>query len=130
MSFFVNQVLDIALTDYGEQIIDLTSSDTIASQSTELENEPLTNASSLTTTSRAISPWSISMKMQEIINEFEDTILHQFPCIHCSICSKLMYPEKAMWIPRDPNFQYPFIATYPSESLFVNPNPPANRIAI
>ncbi|CAG8503833.1 17094_t:CDS:1, partial [Cetraspora pellucida] len=43
--------LDIALTDYGKQIIDLTSSNTIASRSTELENEPLTNASSLTTTS-------------------------------------------------------------------------------
>ncbi|CAG8817894.1 5918_t:CDS:1, partial [Gigaspora margarita] len=41
-----------------------------------------------------------------------------------------MYPEKAEWISRDPNFYYSFITAYPTKNLVTNPNPPPNQIAI
>ncbi|CAG8799697.1 14415_t:CDS:2, partial [Gigaspora rosea] len=53
-----------------------------------------------------ISPWIASTKMKEIITEFENTILSQFPY---------------------PNFSYP-LANY--KPLVTNPIPPTNRIAI
>ncbi|CAG8775132.1 14706_t:CDS:2, partial [Gigaspora rosea] len=65
-----------------------------------------------------------------IIDNFENKILCQFPCVPCSICSKLMYPGKSMWIQRDPNVVYPLTVAYPNISLTTNPVPPSNRIAI
>ncbi|CAG8754363.1 10141_t:CDS:2, partial [Ambispora leptoticha] len=41
--------------------------------------------------------------------------------------STLMYPEKSLWIQRDPNFSYP-LANY--MSLVTHPNPPENRVAV
>ncbi|CAG8570677.1 5905_t:CDS:2, partial [Gigaspora rosea] len=121
--FFVNQILEIEPLEYGEKTFNINDSDNTLSQSTELQNETLPNVPSTTI-------WSISTKMREIIDQFENTILHQFSCIPCSICSKLMYPEKAKWILRNPNFQYPIMTAYPTERLITNPNPPANQITV
>ncbi|CAG8743304.1 937_t:CDS:1, partial [Ambispora leptoticha] len=74
-----------------------------------------------------MSSWIISEKMQELIDKFENTILCQFLYILCSICSKLMYPEKSMWIHRNPNISYPLENYVP---LITNPVPPTNHIAI
>ncbi|CAG8503375.1 3740_t:CDS:2 [Gigaspora margarita] len=123
MSFFVNQIFEIEPLEYDEQTFNFNISDNITSQPTELQNETLSNLPLPAT-------WTISMKMREIINQFGNTILHQFPCVPCTICSRLMYPEKAEWIPQDPNFHYPLITAYPTENLITNPNPPPNRIAI
>lgn len=68
--------------------------------------------------------------MQQIIDNFENKILCQFPCVPCSICSKLMYSEKSMWIQWEPNVVYPLTVAYPNISLATNSVPPSNWIAI
>ncbi|CAG8798311.1 555_t:CDS:1, partial [Racocetra persica] len=130
ISFFVNQILEIELLEYGEQILDLNMSNIITAQSTEIQNETHSYILPCISSTQEITSWSISTNMQEIINQFEDTILHKFPCILCSICSKLMYLEKTKWISQNPNFQYPLITIYPTKQLITNPNPPLNQIAI
>ncbi|CAG8842046.1 38338_t:CDS:1, partial [Gigaspora margarita] len=97
------QILEITPLEYSEHTINFDLVEATASQLTELYNEP---SSSFTTSPQEIFPRLISTKMQEIMDYFEDTILHQFPCVPCSFCSKLMYPEKSEWIMCDPNFQY------------------------
>ncbi|CAG8534181.1 10477_t:CDS:1 [Cetraspora pellucida] len=124
MSFFIDQILEIAPLEYNEQTINLASTNIIDPQLIESSNEPLFTAS------REISLWIISTKMQEIINYFENTILYQFLCVSCSICSRLMYPEKSEWIQCNPNFQYSLAIIYPNKPLITNPNPSENRIAV
>ena len=63
-------------------------------------------------------------------NKFELYILTQYPCLPCSYCGRMMYPEKSKWISKNDNFTYPLIRNYPNLSLIFNPNPPNNRIFI
>ncbi|CAG8642222.1 3541_t:CDS:2, partial [Cetraspora pellucida] len=103
---------------YNEQIVDL------AFDRTSSNNQPIEQSNALPN-GQSYSTWILSPKMQEIIDKFEDTILSQFPCVPCFICSKLMYPEKSLWIQRDSNFSYP-LANY--MTLVTNPNPPENLL--
>ncbi|KAF0543821.1 ATP-dependent DNA helicase pif1-like [Gigaspora margarita] len=121
MSFDVYKILEIEDLEYNEQIIDLSSSNNNDLQFVNQVN--LTNNLPQT----KVTPWIISTKMKEIMSEFENTTLSQFPCVLCSVCSKLMYPEKSSWIQRDPSISYP-LANY--TPLVTNPIPPTNRIAI
>ncbi|CAG8830672.1 23494_t:CDS:1 [Gigaspora margarita] len=121
MSFNVYKILEIEDLEYNEQIIDLLSSNNNVSQFINQVN--LTNDLPQT----EVTPWIISTKMKEIITEFENTTLSQFPCIPCSICSKFMYLEKSSWIQQDPFISYSFAKYIP---LVTNPIPPTNRIAI
>ncbi|CAG8779998.1 3056_t:CDS:1, partial [Gigaspora rosea] len=116
MSFHVHRVLDIEPIEYtsDEQIINLNN---VTSRHTELTNSPL-------------SQWSVSIELRKIMDEFDQEILTQFPCVPCSVCSKLMYPKKSMWIQRDHNITYPLTVAYPNISLVANPNPPTDRIAV
>ncbi|CAG8523377.1 15038_t:CDS:2 [Gigaspora rosea] len=119
MSFHVHRILEIEPLEHNEEIIDLTSSDTNNLQHSNQNNDDLPHSK--------ISPWVISEKMQEQIDKFENTILCQFSCVPCSICSRLMYPEKSMWIQRNPDIPYPLENYMP---LVTNPVPPASRIAV
>ncbi|CAG8629680.1 3594_t:CDS:1, partial [Cetraspora pellucida] len=94
MSFFVNQILEIELPKYSEQVLDLNVSNSIIEQLMKIQNESQLITPPYTVLSQKITSWSISAKLQGIINQFEDTILYQFLYILCSICSKLIYPEK------------------------------------
>ncbi|CAG8782540.1 26045_t:CDS:2, partial [Gigaspora rosea] len=60
--------------EYGEQTFDINISNNMSSRSTGLQDETLRDILSSTI-------WSISSKMCEIIDQFENTILHQFLCI-------------------------------------------------
>ncbi|CAG8487652.1 9179_t:CDS:2 [Cetraspora pellucida] len=51
-------------------------------------------------------------------------------CVPCSVCSKLMNPEKSLWIFKESNTTYSLTTAYPDIMLVTNPNPPPNRIAI
>ncbi|CAG8786062.1 28742_t:CDS:1 [Racocetra persica] len=118
MSFHIHRILEIEPLEFNKEIIDLTSNNNNSQHSDHQSNE---------SPRPGIFPWIISEKMQTLIEKFENTILSQFPYVPCSICSRLMYPEKSMWIHRNPNTLYP-LENY--KSLVVNPIPPANRIAI
>jgi len=120
MSFNVYKILEIEDLEYNEQMINLTSPNN-ALQSVNQVN--LTNNLPQT----EVLPWIASTKMKEIMTEFENTILTQFPCVSCSICSKLMYSKKSMWIQQNPNISYPLANYIP---LVTNPVPPPNCIAI
>ncbi|CAG8672884.1 2551_t:CDS:2, partial [Gigaspora margarita] len=112
---------------HNEQIIDLSSFNNPSLPTIQNTNS-LSNSTS--STSFTNSPWIISSEMQQIIDKFENEILCQFLCVPCSICSKLMYPEKSMWIQQESNTTYPLINAYPNITLTTNPIPPPNRIAI
>ncbi|CAG8536774.1 15137_t:CDS:2 [Cetraspora pellucida] len=127
MSFYTHQIFKIHSLECNEQIIDLTSYNN-ASQPVMQKINPEPNATA--STSSVNSPWTISLKMQQIINKFNNEILCQFSCVPCSICSKLMYPEKSMWIQKDSNITYPLTVVYPNIVLTTNPISPSNRIAI
>ncbi|CAG8563367.1 13473_t:CDS:1, partial [Gigaspora rosea] len=78
---------------HNEQIINLSSFSNSLSSEVQITDSTVNNIPSALHT---ILPWTISPKMQQIIDDFENKILCQFPCVPCSICSKLMYPEKSM----------------------------------
>ncbi|CAG8539952.1 3584_t:CDS:2 [Cetraspora pellucida] len=120
MSFNEYKILEIEDLEYNEQMIDLTSLND-ATQSVNQVN--LTNNLPQT----EVLPWIASTKMKEIMTEFENTILTQFSCVLCFICSKLMYPKKSMWIQQNPNVSYPLANYIP---LVANPILPPNRITI
>ncbi|CAG8697927.1 16128_t:CDS:1, partial [Cetraspora pellucida] len=121
MSFHIHTIFEIEPLEYNEQIIDLTSLDNNNLQPIDRNNSSSNNQSCSTST------WVMSAKKRAIVNKFENTILTQFLCVPYSICSKLMYSEKSLWIQRDPNFLYP-LSNY--TTLVTNPNPPINQIAI
>ncbi|CAG8474219.1 5822_t:CDS:2 [Gigaspora margarita] len=124
--FQVNTIFEIEPLEHNEQLVTLTSN--LTSPNNNIlqpvdQNDLLPNIQTYSTRSE----WFISAKMRKIMDNFENHILTQFPCIPCSICSKLMYPEESLWIQRDSNFSYPLANYLP---LVTNPNPPKNRIAI
>jgi len=76
-----------------------------------------------------IVPWNPSNKLKSLHNTFQQTTLNQFPCLPCSNCGYLLYPDKAKWIPYEENIQYSFQVAFPRSKLPLHPHPPA-RIAI
>jgi hypothetical protein len=79
--------------------------------------------------SDVIVPWKPSKKLNNLHESFQQTILNQCPCLPCSNCGYLLYPDKAKWIPYDQDIQYPFKIAFPRSKLAFNPHPP-ERIAI
>ncbi|CAG8803311.1 28952_t:CDS:2 [Gigaspora margarita] len=119
-----HQLFEIELLSY-EQITDLFTLENTSQHTNSSHHTP-----SPIPTLSTYPPWSPSTELQEIMNKFEEEILYQFPCIPCSICLKLMYPEKSQWIECDINISYALTNAYPNIRLITNPNPPPNRIAI
>ena len=68
------------------------------------------------------NPWQPSNKLSKLYDKFQTTILYQFPCIPCSYCSKLMYPNETRWIKYDPLLIYPLQKFFPDTSLQFHSN--------
>ena len=48
-----------------------------------------------------IIPWVPSTKFLKLLDNFDSSILNQFPCAPCAFCGRLMYPQKCEWLPYD-----------------------------
>ncbi|CAB4479038.1 unnamed protein product [Rhizophagus irregularis] len=69
--------------------------------------------SSANITFRAYFPfWQPSIKLCNLQDRFNTTILTQYPCVPCSYCSCLQYPTKAKWELYDRTFKYPLEEAY------------------
>ena len=79
--------------------------------------------------SHVIEPWRPSVKLNKLHQTFQQTTLNQFPCLPCSNCGYLLYPDKAKWISYEEDILYPFKAAFPRSRLAFHPRPPA-RIAV
>ncbi|CAB4420395.1 unnamed protein product [Rhizophagus irregularis] len=67
-----------------------------------------------------ITSWIPSTKFLKLLDNFNSTILNQFPCASCSFCGRLMYPLKCQWLLYEDSYLYPLLQAYPecqSESL-------------
>lgn len=80
-----------------------------------------------------IIPWTPSPKFSKLLDNFDSTILNQFPCAPCTFCGRLMYPLKCEWLLYDDNYSYPLLEAYPElqpETLLTfHPRPP-KRVAV
>jgi hypothetical protein len=68
------------------------------------------------------NPWRPPRKLSNLHKKFQETILYQFPCIPCSYCSKLMYPNETRWTIYNPSFTYPLQESFPNIPLQFHPN--------
>lgn len=93
----------------------------------------LTNFTPINLNSLPVIPWTPSRKFLKLLNNFDSTILNQFPCAPCAFCGRLMYPQKCEWLPYDDNFQYPLVQAYPehhSESLLTFHTKNPKRVSV
>ncbi len=105
------------------QIRQLTSQQPI-----NFSNPTLINLNSL-----PIIPWTPSKKFSKLLDNFESSILNQFPCAPCAFCGRLMYPLKCGWLPYNNNHPYPLLQAHPEnepESLLIFHTRLPKRIAI
>lgn len=80
-----------------------------------------------------ITFWIPSTKFLKLLDNFNSTILNQFPCASCAFCGRLMYPLKCQWLLYEDSYQYPLLQAYPecqSESLLTFHTRPPKRIAV
>jgi PIF1-like helicase/Helitron helicase-like domain at N-terminus len=96
---------------------------------TDILNQPSIQMCNRLPLSNIITPWNPSKKLSNLHKTFQQTILNQFPCLPCSNCSYLLYPEKARWTPYDENILYPFKMAFPRSKLAFHPRLPT-RVAI
>ncbi|CAB4382134.1 unnamed protein product [Rhizophagus irregularis] len=73
-----------------------------------------------------IIPWVPSTKFLKLLDNFDSSILNQFPCAPCAFCGRLMYPQKCEWLPYDDNCSYPL---YSPGSQTANPFPSASHLS-
>ncbi|GES90273.1 Pif1-like helicase domain-containing protein [Rhizophagus clarus] len=74
-------------------------------------------------------PWRPFKRLNDLHKTFQQTILNQFPCLPCSNCGYLLYPDKAKWIQYSEELSYQFEIAFPRSKLPLHPYPPA-RIAV
>ncbi|GES73489.1 DNA helicase Pif1, ATP-dependent [Rhizophagus clarus] len=74
-------------------------------------------------------PWRPFKRLNDLHKKFQQTILNQFPCLPCSNCGYLLYPDKAKWIQYSEELSYQFEIAFPRSKLPLHPYPPA-RIAV
>src|SRR5581483_7941707 len=79
--------------------------------------------------SHIIEPWKPSIELNKLRQSFQQSILYKFPCLPCSNCGYLLYPDKAKWIPYKRNILYLFKVAFPRSKLAFHPRSPT-RIAI
>ena len=125
MSFHVHQILSLSPLQNGENVLELSSEPVPVAQSVD----NVQSASTCVNPQPAF-PWTPSDKFLNIRAKFESYILYQYPCVPCSYCGKLLYPEKAKWIQNDESYLYPLKQAYPNIELTMNPSPPIGRTAV
>ncbi|GES97112.1 hypothetical protein GLOIN_2v1476739 [Rhizophagus clarus] len=74
-------------------------------------------------------PWRPFKRLNDLHKTFQQTILNQFPCLPCSNCGYLLYPDKAKWIQYSEELSYQFEIAFPRSKLPLHPFPLA-RIAV
>ncbi|GES92241.1 Pif1-like helicase domain-containing protein [Rhizophagus clarus] len=79
--------------------------------------------------SNILIPWRPFKRLNDLHKTFQQTILNQFPCLPCSNCGYLLYPDKAKWIQYSEELSYQFEIAFPRSKLPLHPYPPA-RIAV
>src|SRR6266542_1373291 len=122
-------MLDENLEDY-EFIIQFDESDNLCNpHETNISDQLSTQINNQPTLSHIIVPWRPSKKLSDLHATFQQTTLNQFPCLPCSNCIYLLYPEKAKWIPYEENVLYPFKAAFSRSRLALHPCSPT-RIAV
>ncbi len=63
-------------------------------------------------------PWRPSAKLARIKKNMEEYLLYQHPCVPCSFCGTLMYPERCGgWIEHDPQCVYPLPLIFPGSQV-------------
>ena len=55
---------------------------------------PIQSSSANITFRAYFPPWQPSVKLSNLKNRFDTSILTQYPCVPCSYCSRLQYPTK------------------------------------
>jgi DNA replication protein DnaC len=124
MTSHIFRVLEVEPLQHNESIIDL---------STNNNRDQLNQSNSylqMTQIPQIFPPWIPSEKFNILKNKFELYIFAQHPCLPCSYCGRMMYPEKSRWIIKNDSITYPLIRAYPNLSFTFNPNPPNNRIPV
>src|SRR3954454_6546927 len=121
MSSHVFRTFEVEPLQQGESVIDISSDDTDRDQS----DQRLLQSIQLP---QIFLPWTPPEKLNTLKSKFELYILAQYPCLPCSHCGWMMYPEKSKWIAKDNNLTYPLTRAYPDLPFTFNPNPPDNRI--
>ena len=67
--------------------------------------------------SLSIVPWTPSTKFLKLLDNFNSSILNQFPCAPCAFCGRLIYPQKCEWLSYDDNYLYPLLEAYPEHQI-------------
>ena len=55
--------------------------------------------------------WRPSDELQKVLRLLHEENYAQFPCIPCSYCLRLLYPQSAKWVVRNNDITYP-LQTY------------------
>ncbi|GES92249.1 Pif1-like helicase domain-containing protein [Rhizophagus clarus] len=76
--------------------------------------------------SNILIPWRPFKRLNDLHKTFQQTILNQFPCLPCSNCGYLLYPDKAKWIQYSEELSYQFEIAFPKSKLPLHPYPPAH----
>src|SRR6185312_296418 len=63
--------------------------------------------------STVIPPWHFNTRLRRLHTKFQNVILYQHICVPCVYCARLLYPQKAKWVPYDENITYPLQTHFP-----------------
>ena len=72
--------------------------------------------------------WRPSDELRKVLRLLYEEDYAQFPCVPCSHCSRLLYPQSAKWIVKNNDVTYP-VQTYLQINLTTNPRN-STKIAI
>ena len=72
---------------------------------------------------------NISNELKKILRLLYEEDYAQFPCVPCSHCSRLLYPQSVKWVTRNDDVTYPLEMSLPEISLTVNLRNPT-KIAV
>ena len=128
----MSQVIDIFILDTlenNEIVIESLSTNngnrsTFPSLSSPSEM-PITQAYDHSTTQY----WRPSNELKKILRLLYEEDYAQFPCVPCSYCSRLLYPQSVKWVTRNDDVTYPLEMSLPEISLTVNLRNPT-KIAV
>ena len=70
-------------------------------------NQTIINPQQIQFTPSTFNLWRPNEAFQRIYNKFQSTILKEYSDIPCIYCGKLLYKNKATWIPYNSSETYP-----------------------
>ncbi|CAH1768141.1 11067_t:CDS:2, partial [Entrophospora sp. SA101] len=75
-----------------------------------------------------IKPWVLTISFNKIFKKFQEKILKQYPNVACVYCAKLLYSEKAKWVPYNQEIKYPVEEAFENFHLEFHPNTKVNKV--